>query len=210
VDVERVGLADFGRPAGYLERQVRRWSQQWERSKTRELPAIDELVRRLAASLPASPPPTLVHGDYRLGNLALDPADPGRVVAIFDWEMATLGDPLADLGYTLIYWGEEQDPPLLHPPGSHQAVTARPGFFSRAELVSTYARASGRDVSAIDFYQVLALFKLAVITEGIHARFLMGKTVGVGFEAVGAQVALLTERALEIARNSADARLRGR
>jgi len=89
-------------------------------------------------------------------------------------------------------------------------VTARPGFFSRAELVSTYARASGRDVSAIDFYQVLALFKLAVITEGIHARFLMGKTVGVGFEVVGAQVALLTERALEIAQNSPDARLRGR
>ena len=210
VDVERVGLADFGRPAGYLERQVRRWSQQWERSKTRELPAIDELVRRLAASLPASPPPTLVHGDYRLGNLALDPADPGHVVAIFDWEMATLGDPLADLGYTLIYWGEEQDPPLLHPPGSHQAVTAREGFLSRSELVSAYASASGRDVSAIDFYQVLALFKLAVITEGIHARFLMGKTVGVGFEAVGAQVALLTERALEIAQNSPDARLRGR
>ncbi len=115
VDVERVGLADFGRPAGYLERQVRRWSQQWERSKTRELPAIDELARRLASSLPASPAPTLVHGDFRLGNLALDPADPGRVVAVFDWEMATLGDPLSDLGYTLIYWGEESDPPALRP-----------------------------------------------------------------------------------------------
>ena len=209
VDVESVGLGDFGRPAGYLERQVRRWSQQWERSKTRELPAIDERARRLAASLPASPPPALVHGDYRLGNLALDPADPGRVIAIFDWEMATLGDPLADLGYTLIYWGEEADPPELRPPGSHQAVTARPGFLSRAELAGRYASASGRDVAAIDFYQVLALFKLAIITEGIHARFLMGKTVGEGFDAVGAHVALLAERALEIARRAPDARLRG-
>ncbi len=210
VDPARVGLADFGRPAGYLERQVRRWSQQWERSKTRPLPAIDELAGRLAGSLPASPSPALVHGDYRLGNLALDPADPGHVVAIFDWEMATLGDPLADLGYTLIYWGEEGDPPALRPPGSHQAVTARPGFLSRAELVASYAVASGRDVSRIDFYQVLALFKLAIITEGIHARFLMGKTVGEGFDAVGAQVSLLAERALEIAGQSQDARLRSR
>lgn len=209
VDVARVGLADFGRPAGYLERQVRRWSQQWERSKTRPLPAIDELAARLAAALPESPSPALVHGDYRLGNLALDPADPGRIVAIFDWEMATLGDPLSDLGYTLIYWGEEGDPPALRPPGSHQAVTARPGFLSRAELVASYAGASGRDVSRIDFYQVLALFKLAIITEGIHARFLMGKTVGEGFDAVGAQVSLLAERALEIAGRSNDSRLRG-
>ena len=199
VDVARVGLADFGRPAGYLERQVRRWSQQWERSKTRELPAIDALAKLLAAKLPASPAPTLVHGDYRLGNLALDPDDPGRVVAIFDWEMATLGDPLSDLGYTLIYWGEEADPPRLRPKGSHLAITARPGFLTRTELVAEYARRSGRDASHIDFYQVLALFKLAVITEGIHARFLLGKTVGEGFEAVGGQVALLTERALEIA-----------
>jgi len=209
VDVARVGLSDFGHPEGYIERQVRRWSQQWERSKTRELPAIDELARRLAASIPVSPPPTLVHGDYRLGNLALDPGDPGQIVAVFDWEMATLGDPLSDLGYMQIYWGEEADPPRLRPAGSHLAITARPGFLTRAELVEAYARRSGRDVSAIDYYQVLALFKLAVITEGIHARFLMGKTVGEGFEGIGGQVTQLTERALEIARNAADARLRG-
>jgi aminoglycoside phosphotransferase (APT) family kinase protein len=209
VDVARVGLSDFGRPAGYLERQVRRWSQQWERSKTRELPAIDELARRLAASLPASPAPTLVHGDYRLGNVALDPEDPGRIVAIFDWEMATLGDPLSDLGYTLIYWGEPGDPAPLRAPGTHLAVTAQPGFLSRAELVERYARGSGRDVTAIDFYQVLALFKLAVISEGIHARFLMGKTVGEGFEGLGAQVAQLTERALDIALRAQDPRLGG-
>lgn len=199
VDVARVGLADFGRPEGYLARQVRRWSQQWERSRTRELPAIDALASLLAKRLPVSPVPTLVHGDYRLGNLALDPADPGRVRAIFDWEMATLGDPLSDLGYTLIYWGEEADPPRLRPKGSHLAITALPGFLTRDELVTEYAKRSGRDVSQVDFYQVLALFKLAVITEGIHARFLMGKTVGDGFDGMGAQVELLTERALAIA-----------
>jgi aminoglycoside phosphotransferase (APT) family kinase protein len=209
VDVEAVGLADFGRPAGYVERQVRRWSQQWERSKTRALPAIDDLAHRLTKALPISPAPTLVHGDYRLGNLALDPADPGHVVAVFDWEMATLGDPLSDLGYTLIYWGEEQDPPALRPAGSHLAVTAHPGFFTRSQLVEAYARGSGRDVTAIDYYQVLALFKLAIITEGIHARFLMGKTVGEGFEGLASHVVQLTERALEIARHASDARLRG-
>jgi aminoglycoside phosphotransferase (APT) family kinase protein len=198
VDSERVGLADFGRPAGYLERQVRRWSTQWERSKTRELPEVDHLAKLLLERLPRSPAPTLVHGDYRLGNLALDPADPGRVIAVFDWEMATLGDPLADLGYTLIYWGEAADAPHLRPPGSHQAVTARPGFLDRSEIVAEYAKRSGRDVSEIDFYQVLALFKLAVITEGIHARFLMGKTVGEGFDAIGRQVAVLCERAIAL------------
>jgi len=203
VDFEALGLGDLGRPAGYLERQVRRWGEQWQRSKTRELPGIDELARRLRGALPSSPAPTIVHGDYRLGNLALDPADPGRVVAIFDWEMATLGDPLADLGYTLIYWGEPGDPPRRRAAGSHQAVTAQPGFHSRAELVEEYAKRSGRDVSAIEFYQALAYYKLAVIAEGIHARFLQGKTVGEGFMAYGAQVEELVERGLEVTQRPA-------
>ena len=121
---------------------------------------------------------TIVHGDYRLGNMALDREDPGRVVAIFDWEMSTLGDPLADLGYTLIYWVEAGE-------GSDvegTSITTAPGFFTRAEIVEAYARASGRDVSAVDFYQVLALTKLAVISEGIYKRFTLGKTLGEGFE----------------------------
>ena len=122
-----------------------------------------------------------MHGDYRLGNLALDPRDPGRVAAIFDWEMATLGDPLADLGYTLIYWTEPGDAASGGSPFG-ASVTAQPGFATRAELVEAYARATGRDVAAIDFYQVLALYKLAVISEGIYARFQMGKTLGPGFE----------------------------
>ncbi len=149
VDYRAVGLADFGRPEGYLERQVRRWAQQWERSKTGPLPAIETLARRLAAAMPASPAPTLVHGDYRLGNLALDPRDPGRVAAIFDWEMATLGDPLADLGYTLIYWTEPGEAIDAAGIGSvRRIVTAQPGFATRAELVEAYARATGRDVRA--------------------------------------------------------------
>jgi aminoglycoside phosphotransferase (APT) family kinase protein len=207
VDFRAVGLADFGRPDGYLERQVRRWAQQWERSRTGPLPAIEELARRLAAALPASPAPTLVHGDYRLGNLALDPRDPGRVAAIFDWEMATLGDPLADLGYTLIYWTERSDAKSGSPFGA--SVTTEPGFATRAQLIDAYARATGRDVAAIDFYQVLALYKLAVISEGIYARFQMGKTLGPGFENMQRATGPLAERALAVADASSDARLRG-
>jgi aminoglycoside phosphotransferase (APT) family kinase protein len=201
----RVGLGDFGRPDGYLERQVRRWSQQWERSKTDELPEIEELIRRLRVALPQSPAPTIVHGDYRLGNMALDRQDPSRVVAIFDWEMATLGDPLADLGYTLIYWTQPDDPgePGLSSP------TALPGFMSRPEIVAAYAKSSGRDTSAIDFYQVLALYKLAVISEGIYARYLQGKTLGEGFAGMKRASGGIAERAMAIADASDDPKLRG-
>ena len=209
IDFRAVGLDGFGRPDGYLERQVRRWAQQWERSVTAPLPAIDALMHRLAAAIPTSPPPTIVHGDYRLGNLAFDPHDPSRVVAVFDWEMATLGDPLADLGYTLIYWTEAADGPASAGVGAGSAFTAAPGFYTRADLVDAYARASGRDVAAIDFYQVLALYKLAVISEGIYARYLQGNTLGEGFEGLGRAAGPLAERALAIADASHDRRLRG-
>ncbi len=204
VDYQAVGLGDFGHPEGYVERQVCRWSQQWERSKTGELPEIDDLIVRLRAALPESPPPTIVHGDYRLGNMALDPDDPGRIVAIFDWEMATLGDPLADLGYTLIYWHEEED---LRP-ASLPSVTARPGFLKRADLIEEYAKRSGRDVSAIDFYQVLALYKLAIISEGIYARYLQGKTLGKEFEGMKRSAGATAQRGIDIANNSSNRRLR--
>jgi aminoglycoside phosphotransferase (APT) family kinase protein len=200
VDIQSVGLGGFGRPQGFVERQVRRWSQQWERSKTRELPAVDEVIRILRSSLPESQAPCIVHGDYRLGNLALDPRDPGRVVAIFDWEMATIGDPLTDLGYTLIYWGEAGDPPEQVRKGLPWSVTAAPGFHTRDQLIQEYARRSGRDVSAVAFYQALAFYKLAVISEGIHARFLQGRTVGEGFDSAGDSAEKLAERALALAR----------
>jgi len=209
VDWRQVGLADFGRPEGYLARQVRRWAEQWERSKASEVPLVSELSRRLSAALPETPAATIVHGDWRLGNVALAPEDPGRVVAIFDWEMATLGDPLADVGYTLVYWGEPGDAPGSRGPGAYAAVTAQPGFMSRAELVAEYERASGRDVSSIEFYEVLALYKLAVISEGAYARWRVGLTAGEGFENVVRASIPLCEAALAIAERSALPALRG-
>ena len=151
-----------------------------------------------------------MHGDWRLGNVALDPADPGRIVAIFDWEMATLGDPLADVGYTLVYWGEAGDAPGSRGPGRYAAVTAAPGFLTRAELVDEYSRASGRDVTSVDFYEVLALYKLAVISEGAYARWRAGLTAGEGFEKAERVSVPLCEAALAIAERSALPGLRGR
>jgi aminoglycoside phosphotransferase (APT) family kinase protein len=209
VDYNAVGLGDFGRPEGYLERQVRRWSEQWERSKTRELPEIDELIRRLNASIPESPAPTIVHGDYRLGNMMLNPNDPGKVEAILDWEMATLGDPLADLGYTFIFWGQSDDPPERLEARSISALTAQEGFLTRDELAAEYARRSGRSTEFIHFYEVLAYYKLAVITEGIWARHLQGKTVGEGFEGYGQTTVNLVHQALAVAGESTDPRMRG-
>lgn len=204
IDPDSVGLAGFGRPEGYVERQVRRWSKQWERSSTGPLPEIDELSRRLHAALPESPGPAIVHGDYRLGNMALDPSDPARVIAVFDWEMATLGDPLADLGYTLIYWSDPGETS-----GTLPGVVSGPGMLTRAEIVAEYANRSGRDVAAVDFYQVLAAYKLAIISEGIYARFLAGQTLGDKFKGTTRQTGALAQRALRIANASSDAKLRG-
>lgn len=206
---DAIGLGDLGRREAYLDRQLRRWHGQWEKSKTRELPVFDEVHALLLAARPDQLYTGIVHGDYRLGNMALAPDDPGRVVAIFDWEMATLGDPLADLGYTLIYWVEEGDP---RPAGSIDAVgavTANPGFLTRAQVAEAYAARSGRDLAHLDFYQVLALTKLAVIAEGITKRFQLGKTAGAGFEKMGRAAEPLAERALAIAGASQSAALRG-
>ncbi|MBK7328220.1 MAG: phosphotransferase family protein [Dehalococcoidia bacterium] len=209
IDYEAVGLGDFGRPDGYIERQGRRWAEQWGRSETRPLAEVNELIKRLKAALPVSPPPAIVHGAYRLGNMMLGSDEPGRVVAVLDWEMCTLGDPLSDLGYTLGYWGEEGDSESQINARPTSSVTARPGFATRRQLVDEYGRLSGRDVSAIEYYQVLAYYKLGVITEGIHARFLAGETVGEGFEGYGERTENLMKFALEIADNAADPRLRG-
>lgn len=206
VDYNAVGLSGFGHPQGYLERQVRRWHEQWVRSETRPIPEIDEVIRRLRNAIPESPAPTIVHGDFRLGNMMMDPKEPGRTVAILDWEMATLGDPLSDLGYTLLYWTEMGDPPEAI---AGSAVSAQPGFPTRAELIAEYSNASGRDVAHVDFYQVLAAYKLAIIVEGIHARFLAGETVGEGFDNYGERVVHLVKRALSLANSSSDPKLRG-
>ena len=205
VDYESVGLTEFGHPDGFVERQVRRWGQQWERSQTRPLPVIDELARRLRAALPESHAPTIVHGDYRLDNTMLAPDDPGRVVAVLDWEMATLGDPLTDVGLFLLYWGQGDAQVIA----TGRSIPEDAGFLTSGEVIEHYARASGRSVDNLDFYVVLAAYKLAIIVEGIHARFLMGKTLGEGFDTMGEAVERLAEWALDQANASSMPALRG-
>jgi aminoglycoside phosphotransferase (APT) family kinase protein len=204
VDYRAVGLDDFGHPDGYVERQVRRWGEQWERSKTRDLPIVDELARRLRASTPTSPPPTIVHGDYRLDNTMLAPDDPGKIVAVLDWEMATLGDPLADLGLYLLYYVRDD----AQTGNVGATISPEAGFLSRNDVVERYAQQSGRDVSQLDFYEALAAYKLAIILEGIHARFLMGKTVGDGFDHIGSLVEVMVQGALDQCSRSSIAALR--
>jgi aminoglycoside phosphotransferase (APT) family kinase protein len=165
IDLAAAGLADFGKPAGYLERQVNRWIDQWERSKDADEPAIDALALHLRRTMPRQQQTTLVHGDYRLGNVMLDGNDTGRIIAVFDWEMATLGDPLSDLGYTLLWWGTA-DRVKVHP---SQGVADLPGFPSSDELVGRYGASTTLDVGQIDWYLALAAFKLAVIHEGQRA-----------------------------------------
>jgi aminoglycoside phosphotransferase (APT) family kinase protein len=205
VDYDAVGLGEFGRPDGFLERQVRRWGEQWERSKTRELPEVDELARRLRAALPESGPPTIVHGDYRLDNTMMATDDPGKIVAVLDWEMSTLGDPLADLGLFLLYWGRADAQVIA----TGAAIESQEGFLTRDEVVERYARVSGRPVDQMDWYQCFAAYKLAIIVEGINARYQMGKTLGEGFEAMGAMVSGLINSALDQANGSEIAALRG-
>jgi aminoglycoside phosphotransferase (APT) family kinase protein len=193
VDLDATGLADFGRPAGYLSRQLARWQRQRELSNTRDLPGYPELVQRLAARMPATADGTLVHGDFRLDNTLIALTGPARVAAVVDWEMSTLGDPLSDLGLTLSYWAEETD----GEPGvvTGATVTSLPGFWSRAAFAARYAELTGRDVSGIGYYIAFGYFKLAIVLEGIHARFLAHQTVGEGFEREGPAVLTLIERA---------------
>ena len=209
IDYDAVGLGEFGRPAGFLERQLRRWSEQWERSKTRDVPELEEVVRRLRNAIPQSPAPAIVHGDYRLGNMILSADDPGKVEAVLDWEMSTLGDPLADLGYTLIYWGNATDSAERLAVRANLHVTTAEWFLTREEIVSEYARRSGRDVSAIDWYQVFSNYKLAVIAEGIYARHLKGQTVGEGFVGYDRAAPNMIAMALEQSSQSENAKLRG-
>ena len=205
VDVIQVGLGDLGRGAGYLRRQLDRWQRQWELSATQDRPGYTQLVERLTAALPAEGQTTLVHGDYRLDNALVTLNPQPRIAAVVDWEMATLGDPLADLGLTLVYWTEDGEEGWLTPAGSPAGTrgvtadaTAGPGFWTRAEFAAEYARLTGRDVSRIGYYVAFGYFKLAVVLEGIHARYEQGKTVGEGFEQEGFAVPLLIARAHQV------------
>ncbi len=190
VPYREVGLADFGRPDGYLERQVRRWRGQWDRVATRDLPALDALCASLGAALPRAGQAAVVHGDYRIDNVIFDHGLT-RIAAVVDWEMAALGDPIADLGLLLAYWD-----PVGQPLLGHRHICGDPGFPDADGLVQRYAAASGRDPGDLAFYQALGYYKLAVVAEGIHRRHLACDTVGPGFAGVGAAVPALVHAGL--------------
>ncbi|MFC9156039.1 phosphotransferase family protein [Streptomyces bauhiniae] len=189
VDPAEVGLADFGRPEGFLDRQLRRWGKQLDASRNRELAGVDELHAALGRSLPTSPAPAVVHGDYRLDNVLIGEGD--RIEAILDWEMSTLGDPLTDLGLLVMY---SQPLGMAHSPVSTTAEA--PGHPTPAELIERYAERSGRDVSDVNWYTAFAWFKLAVILEGIHYRYTLGQTVGGGFDRIGDLVPVFIDHGL--------------
>lgn len=197
VDVDQVGLGDLAKREGYVARQVKRWSTQWAQSKTRELPAIDEVARLLGERLPEQRGVVIAHGDYRFGNCLTDVAA-GRIAAVLDWELCTLGDPLADVGYLGVYWydGEAANTRANDP-------TSAGGFPSYPDLLQRYALRTGRDLSGIGYYVAFSCWRLAVISEGVYARYLhgaMGSQEGVEFETFKVGTEGLAERALEAMR----------
>jgi aminoglycoside phosphotransferase (APT) family kinase protein len=195
-DVSSPGLAAFARQGSYLERQVRRFAQLWELNQTRQIPAVDEVGRYLAAHLPEPLPSTVVHGDYRLGNMMVSPDDAAHIVAVLDWEMGAVGDPRADVGYLLATYTEPNG--WVSALGSSPA-TGEPGFPSRAQLVERYVERSGRDVEPLAWFEALALWKAAVFCEAIYGRYTRGELGQEDTRAALFEVAvpLLAETALE-------------
>jgi aminoglycoside phosphotransferase (APT) family kinase protein len=198
VDWTELGLDGFGKPTGYLERQLRRFGGLWEHNRTREVPQVEEVGAWLAANMPESGPATIVHGDFRLGNTMFAATAPARLVAIFDWEMATIGDPLADVGYMLMQWTQ---------PGDRLGkfnlnnVTLLPGFPTREQLTARYQERSGRSVSSLNWYVTLALWKAVVFMEGNYKRALSGTTDDPYLKSFGEGVIEIADRALAATRN---------
>jgi aminoglycoside phosphotransferase (APT) family kinase protein len=170
VDYETAGLSSIGYPDGYLTRQVNGWIKRFHNAKTNDIPEVDVLEKWLIDNIPPSPPPTIVHNDYKLNNMMFSSSNPGEVIGVFDWELSTIGDPLTDLAATIAYWTEagEVDTGLT-------SVTTNPGFVSRKELLELYAKKSGRDVSQIDYYLTFAFYKIAVILQQIYYRWKIGE-----------------------------------
>jgi aminoglycoside phosphotransferase (APT) family kinase protein len=198
VDWRACGLEGYGKPTGYLDRQLRRFGGLWQHNRTRELPVLDRVTDWLAAHRPDSPEATIVHGDYRLGNTMFAPMAPARLVAIFDWELATIGDPLADIGYLAATWAEAGDPSenLMVSLGG---VTRAPGFHSRAELIARYEERTGRSMSDVRWYTALALWKSAIFLEGSYKRRLAGTTEDAFFDRLEHGVPEIAERAWAVA-----------
>lgn len=199
IDVSKTGLIALGKPEGFLERQVLGWADRWNRAKTDEMPMMDRVIRWLVDRRPASPAPTLVHNDYKLDNImrGTESVDRIEVVdkieAVLDWEMATVGDPLADLGLTLCYWAWAEAPQLRA--RGVPALTSHPGWYTRDQFVQRYAELTGRDLSHIGYYEVLGVFKLAVILQQIYYRFRRGQTQDARFQNFGERVRGLVELA---------------
>ncbi len=196
VDYEALGLGKLGKPAGFIDRQIEGWSRRWQAAKTTDLPDMDAIYAWLKSNQPANTQVSLVHNDYKLDNVMLAAGDPGQVVAIFDWDMCTLGDPLADLGALLTYWTEPTDPPYLQ--ATAMMPLGEPGFLSRDELVARYAAKSGRAVGDIDFYHALGLFRLTVIIAQIYIRYARGQTQDPRFAAMEFMIPALARRAREL------------
>ncbi|MDX6548655.1 MAG: hypothetical protein QOG33_2205, partial [Gaiellales bacterium] len=195
VDPAEVGLADFGRPQGFLARQVKRWTGQWQASETEPRAELGQVVERLTAALPQQSAPAIVHGDYRLTNVMFRP-DFSGIAAVVDWEMAALGDPLADVGLLVVYRTLSADNDFGMPP-----MDPADGFLTADQMVARYAAGSSRDLASLDWYVSFGYFKLAVVAEGIHHRFLQGQTVGSGFDQMGSAVPRLLDAALQALTN---------
>jgi aminoglycoside phosphotransferase (APT) family kinase protein len=206
VDIYSTGIAGIGKPAGFVTRQVKGWTERWHRSKTSEVREVEEVVNWLAGRIPPEPDPaagrpaTLVHNDMKLDNTMLDPSDPSRVVAVLDWEMCTVGDPLIDLGIFLCYWAQKGDPEARRE--SISPVTTEPGWMTRAEVIERYCEKTGRDVSGIAFYETFALFKVAVVLQQIYFRYVRGQTKDERFKEFDRRVEGLARAALDLAEKS--------
>lgn len=196
IDADSVGLGAFGRPQGYLGRQVQRWGEQWQRSRTRDLADLDLLLERLRSELPTHQGSAIVHGDYRLDNTLIDLSGPSPAIsAVLDWELSTLGDPLSDLGLALVYWHDlGDDDRQLIPVAA--GITAHPGFPTAARFAEGYAQRTGADLSRLSYYTAFGCMKLAIILAGVHARHLGGRSVGDGYAGLAGSVPALAARGL--------------
>ena len=200
IDVVQNGLLALGKPEGFLERQVQGWADRWNRSQTEKIAQMEEVVNWLAGHLPPSPAPTVVHNDFKLDNLMLRAGSADSVEAVLDWEMATVGDPLADLGLTLCYWCWASAPSLGM--RALPALTAQPGWYARDQFVARYSELTGRDLTHLPWHEVLGIFKLAVILQQIYYRFQRGQTQDQRFRDFGDRVRGLAELAASLAEKS--------
>ncbi|HEY6387146.1 MAG TPA: phosphotransferase family protein, partial [Candidatus Acidoferrum sp.] len=197
LDCNAIGLADLGKPQGYLERQIRGWIERYHGSKTHDIPEVETISNWIQQHVPASTEAALIHNDYKYDNVVLDPNDLPRIIGVLDWEMCTIGDPLSDLGSALAYWVDAGDPPDILE--TRWGPTSYPGSLSRAELVQRYAHRTGRNVSQMAFYLVFARFKIAVIVQQIYYRYHQGLTHDERFATMPSRIKLLLHGALRTA-----------